>query len=81
MAGASIIRELRTVSQQLPLSKRNDSSWQHRGLGEKLIERCMEISADRGLERMLVMSGVGAREYYRKLGFERNGPYMGRKIH
>jgi elongator complex protein 3 len=80
MSGSSIIRELRTVSQQLPLSKRNDSSWQHRGLGEKLIDRCLELSADEGKERMLVMSGVGAREYYRKLGFERNGPYMDRKL-
>jgi elongator complex protein 3 len=80
MSGSSIIRELRTVSQQLPLSKREDSSWQHRGLGEKLIDRCLELSADEGKESMLVMSGVGAREYYRKLGFERNGPYVGKKI-
>ncbi len=80
MAGSSMIRELRTVSQQLPLSKREDSSWQHRGLGEKLIEKCLEISSSEGKKRMLVMSGVGAREYYRKLGFERVGPYMGRLI-
>ncbi|MFO7618522.1 MAG: tRNA uridine(34) 5-carboxymethylaminomethyl modification radical SAM/GNAT enzyme Elp3 [Thermoplasmata archaeon] len=80
MAGSAIIRELRTVSQQLPLSARDESSLQHRGLGEKLVERCLEIAADSGRERLLVMSGVGAREYYRKLGFERVGPYMGRLI-
>ncbi len=80
MAGSAIIRELRTVSQQLPLSVRNDKSLQHRGLGEGLINRCMEISSDLGKDRLLVMSGVGAREYYRKLGFERIGPYMGKTL-
>jgi elongator complex protein 3 len=29
---------------------------------------------------MLVLSGVGVREYYRKFGYERDGPYMGKKI-
>jgi elongator complex protein 3 len=80
MAGSAVIRELRTVSQQLPLSKRGADSWQHRGLGERLISRCMELASDNGRERLLVTSGVGAREYYRKLGFERVGPYMGRPV-
>jgi elongator complex protein 3 len=77
MVGSSVIRELRTVSQQVPISEIKDSSLQHRGFGEAMIERCREISADAGKDRMLVMSGVGAREYYRRLGFERVGPYMG----
>lgn len=77
MEGSAIIRELRTVSQQLPFSERREDSWQHRGLGEKLIGKCKEISLENGTERLLVMSGVGAREYYRKRGFEKVGPYMG----
>lgn len=77
MAGSAIIRELRTLSQQVPIAARKDNSLQHRGFGEALIERCKEIAAECGKERMLVMSGVGAREYYRKQGFERVGPYMG----
>jgi elongator complex protein 3 len=80
MVGSAIIRELRTVSQQMPLSQRNDSSWQHRGFGEKLIERCIELAVDNGKERILVTSGVGAREYYRNLGWERVGPYMGKTL-
>ncbi|MDO9537696.1 MAG: GNAT family N-acetyltransferase, partial [Thermoplasmata archaeon] len=80
MAGSAVIRELRTVSQQLSFSKRDDNSWQHRGLGEKLIGRCLELAADNGKEQLLVTSGVGAREYYRHLGWERVGPYMGKTI-
>ncbi|KYK27403.1 MAG: radical SAM protein [Candidatus Proteinoplasmatales archaeon SG8-5] len=77
MEGSAVIRELRTVSQQVPISELKDTSLQHRGFGEALIERCRELAAEAGMDRMLVMSGVGAREYYRKLGFERVGPYMG----
>ena len=77
MKDSAVIRELRTVSQQLPLSKRMESSLQHRGFGEQLIEKCKELTLDNKKTRMLVTSGVGAREYYRKLGFERVGPYMG----
>jgi elongator complex protein 3 len=79
MENAAIIRELRTVSQQLPISARGES-WQHRGFGEKLINRCVELASDSGREKILVTSGVGVREYYRKLGWERDGPYMGRKV-
>jgi elongator complex protein 3 len=77
MVSAAVIRELRTVSQQVPISERNNDSWQHRGFGEKLIEKCKELTTDNGKELLLVTSGIGAREYYRKLGFERVGPYMG----
>ena len=79
MQNAAVIRELRTVSQQLPISERGDS-WQHRGYGEKLIGKCMELASDSGYSKILVTSGVGAREYYRKLGWEREGPYMVRQL-
>lgn len=77
MKNSSVIRELRTVSQQVQISKRKAGSLQHMGFGEKLIDKCKELTIESGKERLLVMSGVGAREYYRKLGFERVGPYMG----
>ncbi len=80
MKGSAVIRELRTVSQQLPLSERKMDSWQHRGFGEQLIIKCKELAIENGKERLLVTSGVGAREYYRKFGFEKSGPYMGIRL-
>lgn len=77
MTGSAVIRELRTLSQQVPISEKRDNSLQHRGYGERLIEKCKDIASENGRERLLVTSGVGAREYYRKMGFERVGPYMG----
>jgi len=31
---------------------------------------------EHGSVRMAVISGVGTRDYYRKLGYELDGPYM-----
>jgi elongator complex protein 3 len=33
-----------------------------------------------GLSRIVVISGVGVREYYRKLGYSRAGPYMCKEL-
>ena len=35
---------------------------------------------EHGSEKMLVISGVGTRHYYRKLGYELEGPYMVKKL-
>ena len=47
------------------------SGAQHLGLGKRLIERACEIARDAGYARINVISAVGTREYYRKLGFAR----------
>ena len=30
--------------------------------------------------KLIVISGIGVREYYRKLGYEKDGPYVSKKI-
>ena len=80
MENAGIIRELRVLGKAVPIGEKLDEAWQHRGQGEALIEEAKIIASQAGLQKLLVMSGVGVREYYRKLGFERVGPYMGIKL-
>lgn len=42
-----------------------------------LMEEAERIAKEEHGSRMLaVISGVGTRAYYRKLGYELNGPYM-----
>jgi len=54
---------------------------QHKALGQKLLAEAGRIAKDEwGCKKLLVISGVGVREYYRKLGFARDGVYMGKKI-
>jgi len=79
--GAGIIRELKVFGPMVPIGREALREWQHRGYGGSLIEYASSIAQDEwGLDKMLVTSGIGAREYYRKFGFKRLGPYMSKDI-
>ena len=49
---------------------------QHTGLGKKLILKAEEIAARRGYAHIRVISAIGTRNYYRKLGFADSGLYQ-----
>ncbi|MCD4694298.1 tRNA uridine(34) 5-carboxymethylaminomethyl modification radical SAM/GNAT enzyme Elp3 [bacterium] len=53
---------------------------QHRGLGKKLMEEAEKISKKKGFEYVVVISGVGVRGYYRKMGYKLEKTYMIKKI-
>lgn len=74
------VRELHVYGEMVPISEKAGNRWQHRGFGESLLREC-ESRADRaGCKSLEVTSGVGARNYYRRLGYERKGPYMARTL-
>ncbi len=69
------IRELHVYGQAVPLGESGEV--QHRGLGKSLMVEAERISKDEfNCRKMLVISGVGAREYYYKLGYGKDGPYV-----
>ncbi|UCE46082.1 MAG: tRNA uridine(34) 5-carboxymethylaminomethyl modification radical SAM/GNAT enzyme Elp3 [Methanobacteriota archaeon] len=70
------VRELHVYGELTPFDSDTPNGWQHRGIGELLLSRCEELSAEFDHDTISVTSGVGAREYYRRLGYERNGMYM-----
>ena len=49
---------------------------QHKGLGKLLMKKAEEIARTEGMKKIAVISGVGVREYYRKLGYKLDGSYM-----
>lgn len=73
---SALVRELHVYGQMVPISERAENGWQHRGFGERLLAACEKRAADAGFPEISVTSGVGARNYYRRLGYERLGPYM-----
>ncbi len=78
---AAVIREVKVFGQMVPIGRRAGDDWQHRGYGKDLIEYASSIAGEEwGMEHLLVTSGIGVRDYYRKLGFERVGPYMGKDL-
>lgn len=73
------LRELRIFGQQVPIDDLLPEGLQHRGYGRQLLDRCEELSWEKGAEELLVTSGVGARGYYRKSGYLLDGCYMVKK--
>uniref|UniRef100_A0A8K9WSJ7 Elongator complex protein 3 n=1 Tax=Oncorhynchus mykiss TaxID=8022 RepID=A0A8K9WSJ7_ONCMY len=75
--GVSIVRELHVYGSVVPVSSRDPSKFQHQGFGMMLMEEAERIAREEhGSGKLAVISGVGTRNYYRKLGYELEGPYM-----
>ena len=56
-------------------------SIQHRGLGKKLILEAERISKEEfGRNKIVVISGIGVKEYFKKLGYNKDGVYMSKQI-
>ena len=78
---SAVIRELRVLGELVPFEQGPGERWQHRGLGARLMEEAERVARDDWkMTKILVNSGAGARGYYRKMGYERVGPYMGKDI-
>jgi len=74
---ASIIREIHTYGQMMPIKSKSKGSPQHTGLGKKLIQEAEKITQEEfNLKKIAVISGVGVRDYYRKLGYDLVDGYM-----
>ncbi len=75
----AVVRELHVYGPQIPVGQDADYGWQHRGWGRKLLEEAEVIAREEfDCRKILVLSGVGVRGYYRRLGYFRppNSPYM-----
>ncbi|KAM4040231.1 elongator complex protein 3 [Anomaloglossus baeobatrachus] len=79
--GVSIVRELHVYGSVVPVSSRDPSKFQHQGFGMLLMEEAERIARDEhGSLKIAVISGVGTRNYYRKIGYELEGPYMVKRL-
>lgn len=76
MGETSIVRELHVYGPLAPLGVKMANAWQHRGYGRNLLGEAEKISLENGRSRVLVTSALGVREYFRRLGYRRTGPYM-----
>uniref|UniRef100_A0A803V3R0 Elongator complex protein 3 n=1 Tax=Ficedula albicollis TaxID=59894 RepID=A0A803V3R0_FICAL len=75
--GVSVVRELHVYGSAVPVSSRDPSKFQHQGFGMLLMEEAERIAREEhGARKIAVISGVGTRNYYRKIGYELEGPYM-----
>ncbi|KAK6188273.1 hypothetical protein SNE40_004485 [Patella caerulea] len=75
--GCSVVRELHVYGSVVPVHARDPTKFQHQGFGMLLMEEAERIAREEhGSWKIAVISGVGTRNYYRKIGYELEGPYM-----
>jgi len=66
----AFIRELHIYGQALSLGEKGKEFGQHKGLGKKLIREVEKIIKKQGINKLKIISGVGVRQYYKKLGYK-----------
>jgi elongator complex protein 3 len=74
----AIVRELHVYGQLVPIG--GEKKVQHSGLGKKLMKEAERIAKENEIKKIAVISGVGVRGYYKKLGYKLEGTYMVKRI-
>jgi elongator complex protein 3 len=85
----AIIREVHTYGQMVAIGEKDKKAIQHFGFGKKLIIEAEKIvrslkfsfkkfkqTKNFKIKKIAVISGIGVREYYRKLGYRLRDEYM-----
>ena len=75
LADSALIRELHTYGRLTPIQDEGEQT-QHVGFGRRLMQEAENIAREAGYKKLAVISGIGVREYYRKLGYDLEGTYM-----
>jgi len=71
---SAIIRELHVYGAATAIG--NDGKVQHRGWGKKLMQEAEKIAKKHKKNKMVVISGIGVREYYYNMNYKKEGPYV-----
>jgi elongator complex protein 3 len=75
-----VVRELHVYGRMTPVGL-DGYDWQHMGWGEALMEEAERIAEEEyGMDRMVVMSALGTKEYYGRLGYACDGTYVSKPL-
>jgi len=81
LRGTAGVRELHVYGEQLPLGAREQSALQHKNFGKKLLAEAERIAKEEwSADKLAVISGIGVRDYYRKLGYHLDGAYVSKRL-
>jgi elongator complex protein 3 len=69
LRGAALVRELHVYGASADFSERSPAKAQHAGLGARLAREAARLARRAGHARLAVISAVGTRAYWRRLGF------------
>lgn len=77
----ALIREIHTYGKLVPLDKKPEEEWQHRGYGRELLKEAENIAKQEfDRKKMLAIAGVGVKQWFMKHGYSYDGPYVSKLI-
>jgi len=77
----SIVRELHVYGPLVPVGRHLARAWQHKGYGGILLSEAERISLeDYDRRKVVVTSALGAKEYYKRFGYDYDGPYVSKLL-
>ncbi|MFA5248592.1 MAG: tRNA uridine(34) 5-carboxymethylaminomethyl modification radical SAM/GNAT enzyme Elp3 [Patescibacteria group bacterium] len=71
---SAIVRELHVYGELVPTGGKKKT--QHFGLGQRLLKQAEKISKENNFKNIAVISGIGARGYYKKFGYKMKSGYL-----
>ena len=79
---SAFIRELHVYGQALAIGEKAKNLGQHKGLGKQLLKKAEELAKKSKIKELKIISGVGVREYYKKLRYklDKDKIYMSKTI-
>ena len=80
LKNASIIRELQVFGKQAQINGEAGAAIQHRSLGLRLMCEAEKLTKSLGINKIAVISGIGVRSYYKKIGYQLEGFYMTKEL-
>ncbi len=78
----AMVRELHVFGSEVPLGEKYAEGAQHKGMGLELLKEAERIAREEfQASKIAIISGVGAREYFRsECGYELEGAYMTKEL-
>ncbi len=77
----AIVREMHTYGGSLNVGGKNKKLWQHKGYGKLLLKEAERIAKEEfNMEKMVVIAGIGAREYFYGQGYKIDGTYVSKSL-
>jgi elongator complex protein 3 len=76
-----LIRELHVYGKMLPVGEVSDESWQHQGWGHTLMAEAEKIAREKyDLNHIVIMSALGTKKYFARMGYLKSGVYVSKTL-
>ena len=73
------VREIHVYGKAAKIGEKGEV--QHRGIGKELLNETERIAKEEfGKNKMLIISGIGVREYFKKFGYKKDGIYVSKEL-